>query len=127
MDAQKIVDELKILYPQKKIYFDKEENPTEILCELEGKDLNPERSVYVAVIDKKVTHNHRFGTEETFEVIKGNLVLQVAGKEYALTAGKTYTSKSGEIHTVIGHGTWIKVTSKPAWEPKEHVLAKNDR
>ena len=122
MDAKKIISQLRSLHPGKNIYVDDPENPNEVLCELEPASLNPERSVYIAVIDKRVEHYHRIETKERFEVLRGELILQIAGREHTINAGRSHTLAAGQVHAAEGHGTWVKVISTPAWKPTEHTL-----
>jgi len=122
MDAVSIISQLKALHPGKKIFVDDKDKPTEVLCELESADLNPDRSVYIAVIDKRVEHYHRVETKERFEVIQGELIVQVAGREHSISAGRGFTIPAGQVHSAEGHGTWVKVISTPAWRPKDHQL-----
>ncbi|QQS38635.1 cupin domain-containing protein [Candidatus Woesebacteria bacterium] len=121
MEAKKIISELKILYPGKKIYVDDLLHTGEVICELESRELNPQRSVYIAVIDKKITHYHR-QSQEVIEVIKGNLIINVEGREHTITPGRSFTIMPGQIHFAQGNSTWIKVTSIPGMSPEKHVL-----
>ena len=125
MDAKKVIKELKLHYPNKKIYVDKEENPGEIIVELESVETNPQRSVFVAVIDKRIEHYHRLA-KEMFEVIKGELLLTIDGREHIVTAGRSFIIMPGQIHFAAGHDTWIKVTSVPGMSPKDHVLVNSE-
>lgn len=122
MEVKKIISQLRALHPGKRIFVDDPEDTHEVLCELESADLNPERSVYLAVIDKRVEHYHRIETKERFEVLRGNLIISVAGREHTIFAGRSYTLEAGQVHTAEGHGTWVKVISTPAWTPREHTL-----
>lgn len=44
MNTQKIIQELQEKYPGKEIVLDSEDNPTEIICEIEPTSEHPERS-----------------------------------------------------------------------------------
>lgn len=116
MDAKVVIHELKILHPGKRIFVNDEAIPTEILCELESAELNPDRSVYLAVIDTRVVHQHR-QSKETFDVLRGNLILSIDGREYTVIPGKRHTILPGQVHYTEGHDTWVRVTSTPGWRP----------
>jgi quercetin dioxygenase-like cupin family protein len=122
MNIQKIVDELKLEYPRKNIVINTPENPTEIVCEIESKDQNPEKSVAIAVLGNSIKHFHRMG-KETYEVIKGNLEINKAGKTYYLSPGEKIVIEPGEYHTAKGSETWVRVTSEPAWSFDDHLFS----
>ena len=63
MDSKKVIDELKRKYPGKKIIKNGEDNPSEILCEVDPSTNHPEYSLAVAVIDKSLPHSHKKTTE----------------------------------------------------------------
>ena len=121
MDVQKAIRDLKVLYPGKKVFINSKENPTEVMCELESARINPDRSVFVAIIDTRIEHRHRQSVEE-FEVIKGTLFLSVSGREYTLTAGRKMKIMPGQVHAARGNGAWIKITSTPGYIPTNMVL-----
>ena len=121
MNVDNIIRELKLNYPRKRILVDDKDNPTEIICELESAGINPQRSVYIAVVNKKVEHIHR-QAKETIKVLKGNLIVTVDGRERTLSPGQTVTIEPGQLHFTQGTSTWIKVTSVPGVVPKDHIL-----
>ena len=121
MNVQKVVDELKREYPGKNIILNDSDNPTEIICEIEPANLNPDKSVAVAVLNSNIKHSHEV-TTETYEVLKGNLELTKEGKTYFLSPGQKLKIEPGEYHIAKGHETWVKVTSVPAWNPEDQIL-----
>ena len=97
MNIQKVISELQEKYPGKKIFKNNEDNPTEILCELDPSSDHPEYSNAVAVIDKSAVHYHK-KTTETYKVIKGELKLFLNGKMKLL---KKYIKKLELTHFII--------------------------
>ncbi len=120
MKINEVIDELRKSYPQKTILLNDKHNLTEILCEVEPTSRHPEYSIAVAVIDKTEPHHHKV-TTEIYEVVRGELDLNVNGKVYHLAEGQSFTVQPGEIHSATGAETWVKVTSKPGWVHKDHV------
>ena len=121
MDVKKVVKELKVKYPGRNIILNPPENPTEIVCEIEPASQNPDKSVAIAVLDKNVTHTHR-QAKEVYEVIRGILEVNKAGKTHILHPGQKITVLPGEHHMAKGKEAWVKVTSTPAWTPEDYVL-----
>ncbi len=123
MNVKKTVSELKKKYPGKRIVINDKDNPSEIICEIEPASENPDRSVAIAVIDRAIAHYHKSSTE-VYEVLKGKLTVWMGGEEFSLTKGESITIEPNQIHSAEGHGTWIKVTSTPAWTSDDHFLVK---
>lgn len=63
MNVKKVIGELQRKYPGKPILKNIEQNPTEILCEIEPTENHPDYSVTIAVIDKSILHYHKKITE----------------------------------------------------------------
>ena len=123
MNKEKIINELKIKYPGKRIILNNENNPTEIICEINPSSEHSENSIAIAVIDNTEAHYHKQSIE-LYEVLKGSLFLVVDGKKHKLKKGESFTIKSSEIHSAKGQETWIKVTSRPGWALEDHLPAK---
>jgi len=121
MNSKKIVEELKKKYPGKKIIKFPEDNPTEILCEIDPATNHPEKSVAIAIIDKSEPHYHK-KTTETYKVIKGNLSVVIDGQKNKLEEGGSLSIKPRDIHYAIGDETWVKIYSEPGWIPEDHIL-----
>ncbi len=121
MNTNQVISELSKKYPDKKIVRNKKDNPTEIICEIDPVTEHPERSIAVAVIDRSEPHYHKESTE-TYEVMRGELMINKDGKEYKLKKGDKLTIKPGEVHYAIGNETWVKVYSSPGWTPEDHLL-----
>ena len=121
MNVERIIKELSQQYLGKKIIRDDEENPAEIICEIDPAVNHLERSVAIAVIDRSKPHYHRKATE-TYKVIRGELVLVINSQEHKLKEGDNLTIKPEDIHYAIGNETWVEVYSSPGWSLKDHVL-----
>jgi mannose-6-phosphate isomerase-like protein (cupin superfamily) len=120
MNVEAVVEELKKIYPGKKIIENKnrEGKITEIICEIEpGKD----KSIAIAVVDKSVPHYHKTITEK-YEIIRGQLIVNKAGKDYFLQNGDEMTIHPGEVHSAQGQGAWVRVTSTPGWSILDHII-----
>jgi len=125
MNVDRIVKELKTKYPGKNIVINTPENPTEIVCEIEPANENPDRSVAIAILDNNIAHYHR-RAKEVYEVIRGVLTINVRGKTHVLQKGQKIEINPGEYHTAEGKEVWVKVISTPAWTPDDHVLVNGD-
>lgn len=123
MNASSIIVQLQRQYPGKTIIKNNEENPTEIICEIDPTSEHPEHSVAIAIIDYSIPHYHNL-SEEVYEVIKGELVLTIDSTKFVLHAGETMTIQPGSNHSAKGRETWTKITSHPGWTPEDHILVK---
>ncbi len=121
MDVNKVVKELKAKYPGKEIIFNDPKNPTEIIVEIEPSKDHPERSLALAVVGKSKPHYHKTSTE-IYEVIKGELLLTIAGKKHILKTGEKMTIKPNSIHSAEGQETWFLTHSTPGWTVKDHII-----
>ena len=120
MNVKKVTTELQQKYLGKKIICLPEDNPSEIICEIEPVSEHPDYSVAIAVIDKTAAHYHQ-KTTENYEIVSGALTLIVDGQKHEMKAGDGLTINPGQIHSAIGNQTWIKCTSRPAWIPEDHL------
>ncbi len=121
MNAGRIKHDLEKLYPGKKIIFLPQDNPTEILCEVDPPSKHPKYSNATAVIDKSAVHYHKISTE-TYRVIKGELTLFPNGKKKVLKKSEEYTIRPYTIHWAEGNGTWVETYSTPGWTASDHIL-----
>lgn len=121
MDLKNILQSLSQQYPKKKIILNSKNNPTEILCEVEPTTDHPNYSVAIAVINKTHPHKH-IKTTETYEVIKGDLNLNIDGKIIILKSGEKITIKPNQVHEAQGKEAWVRVTSKPGWIKEDHLF-----
>lgn len=126
MNVKNVITELKQHYPGKDIIQNPTENPTEIICEIDPPSLHTEYSIAIAVIDQSRPHYHKKSTE-VYEILQGDLVLTVGGKDYALKSGEQMTIIPNQIHWAKGNGTWVKVTSRPGWTIQDHILADENK
>jgi len=123
MNKRRVINELKNQYPGKTIICIPEDNPSEILCEIDPSTEHSEYSIVVSVIDASYPHVHK-AIKEEYEVTKGTLRLIKDGQEHVLHEADTITINPGEIHYAFGNETWIKATSHPGWMPEDHILVK---
>ena len=114
-----IVASLEQEFPGKNIIQAPPDNPSEIICEVERDD---QRSLAVVYIERSIPHYHS-DSWETYAIDKGELSLQVAGKQYVLTEGEAYTVKPGKVHSAVGDWTRARVESRPPWKAEDHILA----
>lgn len=121
MDAKKVIKQLKVKYPGKKIIANPEDNPTEIIVEIKPTKDHPEKSLALAVVGKSKLHYHKKSTE-VYETVKGRLKLYIDGKKYVLEKGEKMTIKPGQIHYAEGDEVWFLTHSKPGWTFEDHVL-----
>ena len=120
MNTEKVITELSQKYPDKKIIKNNDENPTEILCEIDPATEHPERSIAIAVIDKSEPHYHKKSTE-TYKVLKGDLTIKINNEEHKLKEGDTLVIRPDNIHYAIGNETWVEVSSEPGWTQEDHI------
>jgi len=125
MDTQKIVKEIESKYPGKKIILDPQDNPTEIICEIEPTEEHPEKSVALAVVGWSKPHYHKECTE-IYEAIKGELTVYKEGKAHVLKEGERVTIEPGVVHNVEGDEAWFLTYSNPGWRRDDHIVLEGD-
>lgn len=123
MTAQEAINYFKRTYPGKNIVCLPEDDPSEIICEIEPSSEHPDYNVAVAAIKQSVPHYHHKATEE-YEVLEGELELVVDGESIKLKQGDTYVIKPPAVHSAKGDFTLVRVSSKPGWTPDDHILVK---
>ncbi len=123
MTADEIIKKLKDDYPGKEIIRLPEDNPTEIICELEPTREHTEYSVAIAAINSSLPHYHKLATEE-YEVLDGELELSIENTIVVLEKGENHTVNPGQLHSATGKFTLVRVTSKPGWTSDDHILSK---
>jgi len=121
MNVKKVISELRKKYPGKKIIKNDENNPTEILCEVDPSRDHPKYSLAVAVVDKSLPHSHK-NSEEIYKIIKGKLTLFIGSEKHELKEGEKLIIKPGQIHWAEGNETWIECYSEPGWTFEDHIL-----
>ncbi len=121
MDAKKIVDAFLFKYPGRNIVLLPPENPLEIICEIEPTSEHPDYSIAVAAIDKSEPHCHKASTE-TYEVLRGRLILKLANRNVILYPGMNYVILPKTVHSAEADAAVVRVTSRPGWTPEDHVL-----
>lgn len=116
-------------YPSARIVRIPEQDPTEVVFEISRK-INGTESIALVLMGESKPHFHE-QTWETYEVLIGELKLFVTPgylppPPNILTVGRTATIEPKMDHwaqCVGGIPALIKVTSKPAWNVKDHHLA----
>jgi len=121
MNVNKVINQLRKEYSLKKIIKNNGENPTEIICEIDPTEKHPQYDYAIAVIDQSIPHYHKKITE-TYEVLKGDLVLTLDGKEISLKKGDKITIKPNTVHSAKGKETWVMAYSEPGWVFEDHIL-----
>ncbi len=123
MNSTKVCATLERMYPGKTVVMNPVKKPTELLCEVEPTQNHPNFSVAIAVIDKSTPHTHRI-TEETYTVIRGELILHANDETITLKRDESYTIEPGVVHWAEGDETWVECLSKPGWTKEDHILVK---
>lgn len=120
MNKEKVIKELKEKYPEANLFLNNEDNPTEIVAEIE-----PKNGKAIAVIDKSISHVHNH-TEERYVIIKGDLELFIDGERRCLKEGDIFDIRPGQVHYAVGNETWVEAISNPPWSPEDHIIAENE-
>ncbi|MDP2864166.1 MAG: cupin domain-containing protein [bacterium] len=121
MNTEKVIRELFQKYPGKKIIKLPEDNPAEIICEIDPAIDHPEKGIAIAIIDKSEPHYHKKITER-YKITKGELTVFINNQGHKFKEGDSLTVKPGEIHYAVGNETWAEVNSEPRWTQEEHIL-----
>lgn len=120
--AKEIIDSFTADYPGKNIISLPEDDPTEIICEIDPTPEHAEYNVAIAAIKASAPHFHKLA-EEIYEVLEGELTLQIGDDTIHLEPGESHTIKPGIIHSAKGDFTLVQVTSRPGWTQEDHILA----
>lgn len=121
MDYKSVITKLEDRHPGRKIIKLPENNPSEILCEVDPTENHPAYSIAISVIDRSIPHHHNNITE-IYEVITGNLSVFIDGIEHILTEGDKLTIPPGTTHYAVGNETWIKCAARPGWTVEDHIM-----
>ncbi len=121
MTADEVMAYFQQTYPGQKVVALPDDNPTEIICEVDPASEHPNLNVAIAAIKASTPHYHIKSTE-TYEVLEGELHLHVGNTEISLHKGQSYVIKPHEIHHATGNFTLVKVTSRPGWTLDDHFL-----
>lgn len=124
MNVDEVLAFFENVYPGKNVSMLPENEPTEIICEIEPSSEHPEYSVAVASICKSNPHFHRLSAE-TYLVLEGKLNLHVNNKVLHLNKGDSCTVQPHEIHWAEGNFTLTQVTSRPGWIPEDHIIVRS--
>jgi len=121
MNKSTVIDQLKSKYPKTNIVCIPDNQPTEILCEVDPTSKHSQFSRAIAVIDKSAPHYHKRITE-TYTVKEGTLELTVDDKKFNLKPGEKFIIKPGQTHFAVGRQAWVECFSEPGWTPEDHIL-----
>ncbi len=121
MNKTLIIQELQKKYPGKAIICNGDQDPTEILCEIEPTSHHPAYSTAVAIIDSSVPHVHK-KTTENYTILKGELTLTIDDQQIILREGDTYVIAPNRVHSACGNETWVRVDSSPGWTMEDHMV-----
>ncbi len=121
MDVEKVVAYFEFQYPGKKIVKLPKDNPTEIICEVEPTEENPQRSVADAVIDQSVPHLHQESTE-TYRILEEDVTLFIEADHIDLKTGDVFQIPPGNLHWAVGNSALVRVISEPGWKAEDHIL-----
>lgn len=108
-------------YPGKNLVRLPQQNPTEIICEVEPSADHPEWNLAIAAILQSEPHYHDHAVE-VYEVLRGELELTVDDDTVHLSKGDTFTVFPPQVHFAKGDFTLVKVRSEPGWTADDHVL-----
>jgi len=123
MQVKRVVSQLKLKYPGKKIIMNNRNRPTEIVCEVEPTREHLDYSRAIAVIDKSLPHYHQKTTEE-YRVIRGILTLHVGSDVIPLKQSEKFTIFPDKLHWAEGKETWVECYSTPGWVFSDHISSR---
>lgn len=123
MNKVSVLKTLAEKYPNKNVVCIPDENPSEIICEVDPTKDHTDHNLAVAIIDKSAPHFHKESTE-TYKIIEGELDLFVEDVKHHLSEGDSYIVEPGKVHYAIGNETWIECYSEPGWTLEDHILVK---
>lgn len=121
MTESEVLDYFAKKYPSKNIVKLPEDNPQEIICEIDPTAKHPGYNVAIAAIRQSVPHHHNHAVE-TYEVMQGKLALTIDDDTVHLRQGDTYTVFPPQVHSAKGDFMLVKVRSEPGWTPEDHIL-----
>jgi mannose-6-phosphate isomerase-like protein (cupin superfamily) len=123
MDIEKAKKELEEKYPGKTVVVNEDGDYCEVICEMKPASKGSKKSIAVAVVGKSKPHFHK-KTTETYQVIKGALIVYLDGKAKRLKKGEKLEIRPGITHWAEGNEVWFKTYSTPAWTSEDHYLVK---
>lgn len=121
MTSDEVISYFKQEYPGKNIVMIPEDDPTELLCEIEPSAEHADYSVAIAAIKESKAHFHNIATE-TYELIKGSVELFIDGKGCVLRVGEKVTILPSQTHYAVGNFGLVKVSSRPGWTVDDHII-----
>jgi len=122
MTLQEVLNYFETNYPGSNVVKVPENNPLELLCEIDPSSKHPQYSVAVAAISLSRPHYHNLSVEE-YEVISGALMVDVGGVVKTLYEHEKISIPIRKVHsaTSIEGYALVKVTSQPGWTLQDHI------
>lgn len=110
-------------YPNAQLSKLPENNPTEILCEVDPTAGHPGYSIAVAAISSSAAHFHKVAQED-YEVIRGTLLMQIGDDIKTVYEREKVTIPAGQVHfaSSVDGFALVSVVSRPGWTPQDHFL-----
>ena len=124
MDAEKMHKAFSFKYPDKRILQQpSEDNPTAVICEIEPASEHPEYSVARVALGSFEPHYHKLSSQ-TYNVLRGKLLLTLTMKEVVLIPGTEYIVPPNMVHSgeSVTEDTVVEVTSRPGWTSGDHIF-----
>ncbi|MEO6728297.1 MAG: hypothetical protein ABIM99_00075 [Candidatus Dojkabacteria bacterium] len=122
MNVENVLKTLTDLYPEAKIIqnHDRDGKVIEVLCIYHN---TKALSEIISVVDKTMPHYHR-GATETYEIVRGKLVLNKGSEKILLQVGDHIELEPKEVHSAEGDETWVKLISRPGWNILDHAIVR---
>ena len=110
-------------YPNSNVMKLPEDNPLELICEIDPTSAHPDYSVAISAISSSRRHHHALSTEE-YEVLSGTVLIEVDGSIRTLYEHEKITIPPGKVHSATSTEGYalVKVTSQPGWQQADHIL-----
>ena len=124
MTLQEVLDYFEKNYPNAVVIKLPEDNPLELLCEIDPTENHPNYSTALSAISASKPHYHAVGTEE-YEVLHGTILISVDGQIRTMYEREKITIPPGKVHSATSTDGYalVKVTSQPGWTEEDHILA----
>ncbi len=123
MTLQDVYDYFAKHFPDAQLTKIPEDDPSEIICEIDPTSNHADYSIALAAISSSQAHKHILATEE-YEVIHGAILLKIGDKIETLYEREKATIPPNTIHSATGVEDFamVKVTSQPGWSPHDHLV-----
>ena len=124
MTLQEVLDYFEKNYPNANVSKVPENNPLELICQIDPTQDHPGYSVALAAISSSQPHHHAMAREE-YEVISGTILVSVDGAVRTLYEQEKVTIPAGKVHSAssVEDYALVKVTSQPGWTAQDHIVS----